>query len=95
MKVKAKMPQGAKIKNKAISKPKDVQKKNRPSQPKKDLLTAAVTKAINDGNEATFKQKATVEGKPFRIIPTDDTQPGTSAVKKDSKLDKGRLPKKK
>jgi len=95
MKVKAKMPQGAKIKNKAISKPKDIQKKNRPAQPKKDLLTAAVTKAINDSNEAVFKQKAAVEGgKQFRVIPSDDIQPGTS-VKKDSKLDKGRLPKKK
>jgi len=94
MKVKAKMPHGAKIKNKAISKPKDVQKKNRPSQPKKDLMTAAVTKAINDSNEATFKKKATVEGKTFTIVPDADTKAGTS-VKKDSKLDKGRLPKKK
>ncbi|CAL8096267.1 unnamed protein product [Orchesella dallaii] len=95
MKVKAKMPHGAKIKNKAISKPKDIQKKNRPAQQKRDLLNAAVTKAINDSNESTFKHKATVEGKPFRVIPTDDiVKQGTSSKKKEvkNKMDKGRLP---
>lgn len=57
-------------------------------------MKAAVTKAINESNETTFKQKATVEGKPFKVIPTDDIQPGTSAPK-NPKMDKGRLPKKK
>jgi len=62
------------------------------------LLRDAVTKAINDSNESVFKQKATVEGKPFRVIPTDDiVKQGTSSKKETTrnKLDKGRLPKKK
>lgn len=66
---------------------------DRPAQQKKDLLKAAVTKAINESNETTFKQKATVEGKKFHVIPTDDIKPGSSVKK--NKLDKGRLPKKK
>ncbi|ODM90363.1 hypothetical protein Ocin01_16318 [Orchesella cincta] len=94
MKVKAKLPHGAKVKGKGISKAKDIQKKNRPAQQKRDLLNAAVTKAINDSNESTFKQKATVEGKHFTVIPDDIVKKGKSAKKVGGeKMDKSRLPK--
>jgi len=95
MKVNAKMPVGAKVKNR-ISKPKDIQKRNRPAKAKKtegNMLRSDITKAINEANETTVREKAVFDGKMMHVLPTDDVlpadKPGTSGNKKGSTQKKG------
>jgi len=79
--VKAKIPVGAKVKQRTIAKAKDIQKKNRPAQRKKasNLVGSAITKAINENNETNVREKAVVDGKTLHILPSDDVMPAEKA----------------
>ncbi|OXA58856.1 uncharacterized protein LOC110846415 [Folsomia candida] len=81
LKVKAKIPVGAKVKQRTIAKAKDVQKRNRPAQRKKaaNAVGAAITRAINENNETTVREKAVVDGKTLHILPSDDVLPAEKA----------------
>jgi len=81
LKVKANIPVGAKVKQRTISKAKDLQKKNRPALPRKDQhqLRDSITKAINETNETTAREKAVMDGKTLRVLPSDDVIPAASS----------------
>jgi len=56
---------------------------DRPALPKKtaNLVGAAITKAINESNETTVREKAVVDGKTLHVLPTKDVLPAAEASK--------------
>ena len=50
---------------------------DRPAQRRKatNEVREAITKAINEANETTVREKAVFEGKTLHVLPSDDVQP--------------------
>lgn len=50
---------------------------DRPAQPKKasNVVREAITKAINESNETSAREKAVLDGKKLRVLPSEDVLP--------------------